>query len=153
MAEVMVYHDLLSAERNEVRQAMGALGMPPEDDNAAALAARERGATFEPIELTPAGPVDWRRRPPPRERMDGPIDKLPLKVLIIKSLKEKFTEGASSNSIREFIEKEWKRTFTAGTFSVMLTVLKDSREIYQRNRIWHLMDHHTLSTMEEMEEC
>jgi hypothetical protein len=80
------------------------------------------------------------KRPPPRERINEPIEELPIYVLILKILVEDYPNGATMQQlISKFIEK-YHREITSNTFAVSLNQLKKSGDVSTEHRLWYATD-------------
>jgi hypothetical protein len=95
-----------------------------------------------PVPNTPAPKRqgNYRRAAPTRSRINDPIETLPLRVLLVKALAERFPNGATSNQLHEYITGVWGKASSMGVVSVDLSNLIKEGEVYKENRLWYLAD-------------
>jgi hypothetical protein len=154
--EITAQMQVLAAEQDDVRKAMAALGLEPEKESEmvpkeSVFQSQRAEQQSKPSDRRPKkrGPPEEPRegdrrfgpkRPPLRERINGPIEAMPLSVLILKLLCEEYRNGATSPQLMDHIRTVFGRKFTNNSFGVILNVLKQQDEIYTENRLWYLAD-------------
>tara|TARA_Y100000588_G_scaffold324806_1_gene358178 strand:+ start:179 stop:742 length:564 start_codon:yes stop_codon:yes gene_type:complete len=66
------------------------------------------------------------------------IQKMTLKQLVVKALKEHFQNGATANQLLDLFERKWGRQIMRTSLSPQLSRLKNDNIIELEGKTWHL---------------
>jgi hypothetical protein len=131
------------AERADVWRALAALGITTgggEETVMDRASEIRKDTQEEAVEAKPVSRSKRRgssyRRPTAREQINTDPIKMPLKPLMLRTLRDFFPEGTTSNELQYIIKQKWNRDIQLASIAVTLSDLKKRGEIAFRNRLW-----------------